>query len=112
MDMVTPAKARSAASVHATRSQFFRAGAMAGMLAAVCRSIRTSPMACGQNFGFTLKPAHSIGVARELIGKDFDRHIALQFRISRPIDLAHPATAYECRHFKRAELCADCDVHG
>src|SRR5262245_15814317 len=58
-----------------------------------------------ENFGLSLKPAHPICVARELIGQDFDRNVALQFRIARTIHLTHSALTEKGRNFERTKSC-------
>src|SRR5262245_57653196 len=45
----------------------------------------------GENFGFSLKSAHPICVTRELIGQNFDGHVAFELGVTGAIDLAHPA---------------------
>ena len=47
----------------------------------------------GRGPGLLLEPAQAIGIARDLRGQDFDRHVAAEPLVVRPIDLAHPAAA-------------------
>ena len=42
-----------------------------------------------QNFGFALEPRHALGIARESLGQNFQRHIAAEFRVVSAIDLTH-----------------------
>ena len=49
-----------------------------------------------EHFRFALKPADAIRIARELVRQDFDRNLALQFRIASAIHLAHAAFAEQC----------------
>src|SRR5262245_33125375 len=44
-----------------------------------------------ENLGLSLQSAHSICVTRELSGQNFDCDVALQFRITCAIHLAHSA---------------------
>ena len=64
-----------------------------------------------QHFRFTLEPAHPMGIARELIGKNLDRDFALPLRVARAIDLAHAALSWQRRDLIGAELRADSDRH-
>ena len=47
----------------------------------------------GEDFGFALEAAHTVGIARKLIRQDLDGDFALQLRIACAIDLAHSALA-------------------
>ena len=47
----------------------------------------------GGGLGLLLEAAHEVGLVGERVGKEFQRHIALQSRIASPIDLAHAAAA-------------------
>src|SRR5215831_5696637 len=58
-----------------------------------------------EKFGFPVEPAHPIRVMRELIGKNLDRHIALQLNVSSSIDFSHAALAEKGRNFERAKSC-------
>ena len=42
-----------------------------------------------------LEPADPVGIVRERRGQDFHGDVALEARIGRAIDLAHPACAQE-----------------
>ena len=53
----------------------------------------------GEDLGFTLEALHALFVASEGLREDLDRHLALQLRVARPVDLAHPPRAQ-----KRDEL--------
>ena len=50
-----------------------------------------------QRLGFAGEPRQPFGVAGEEIGQHLDRDIAVERRVARPIDLAHPAGAEEGR---------------
>jgi eukaryotic-like serine/threonine-protein kinase len=43
--------------------------------------------------------------------QDFDRHVAIQSRVSGPIHLSHPALAYQSEDFIRAEFIAGRERH-
>jgi hypothetical protein len=43
----------------------------------------------GEDFGFTLETGEPIGVISYRFGKDFDGDLTLQFRVCRPVHLAH-----------------------
>jgi hypothetical protein len=45
----------------------------------------------GQNLRFALKPAEAIGIIREVIGQQLDRHIPLKARVSCAKDDTHSA---------------------
>ena len=47
----------------------------------------------GDGLGLALESGERFGVAGELVGQDLDRDVALQPRVARPVDLAHPARA-------------------
>jgi hypothetical protein len=56
-----------------------------------------------EDLGFPLKSRKSVRIARERVGQNFNRHLALQPRIARAIHLAHTACANERDDFVRAE---------
>jgi len=47
----------------------------------------------GSGLGFLLKAAKTVGIARPVLGKHFDRHVAFQCGIAGAIDFAHAARA-------------------
>jgi hypothetical protein len=53
-----------------------------------------------------VKTREAIGIIGNGVGKDCDRDIALQLRIPRQIDLAHPSSAERGEDFVRAEASA------
>ena len=55
----------------------------------------------GEDLGFALEARQPIGVVRERFGQDLDRDVAIQLRVARAIDLAHPACADAARGFRR-----------
>ena len=58
-----------------------------------------------------LKAADTIRMPAEFFGKNFDRHVAFEFRIARTVNLAHSPAADETRNDVRAELRSDSDRH-
>jgi hypothetical protein len=52
---------------------------------------------------FTLEARQSLGIVREPIRQDFERYVAPEFHIARPIYLAHPAGANRREDFVRAK---------
>src|SRR5207244_3278212 len=65
-----------------------------------------------QCFGFTLKAAKAIVIAREFFGQYLDGDVAFQSRIARTVDLTHPAFTQQCSNLVRTELRADRQRHG
>ena len=58
-------------------------------------------------FGFALEARQAIGIARERLGRILMRDVAIQLRVARAIDLAHPAFADRRGDFVDAETSAD-----
>ena len=52
---------------------------------------------------FALEPRQTLGIRHECRGQHLDRDVALELRIGRAIDLAHPARAQLSGDFVRAE---------
>src|SRR5262249_10573441 len=50
------------------------------------------------------EPGEPLGVPRHRIGKHLDRDLAMQLRVFRPVDLAHPSRAERRENFVRAEF--------
>ena len=44
----------------------------------------------GENLGFPLKPRKTIRISGKRLGQGLERHLAVQLRVSRPIDLPMP----------------------
>ena len=63
----------------------------------------------GEDFRFTLEPGKTLSVCREELGQNFERDVALQSRVSGPIDLSHPAGPQSGKDFVRAEAGAGGD---
>ena len=49
------------------------------------------------------KPCDALGIATDVLRKDFDRDVAAQSCIARPIHLAHTAGANRSKNLKNAE---------
>jgi hypothetical protein len=47
----------------------------------------------GEKLGLPFKAGQTVGIPRELLGKELHRHIAPENRISRSVHLSHPARA-------------------
>ena len=47
----------------------------------------------GDGLGFPSEARQTVGVSREGIGKNLQRHITIQFRVARAVDLAHATSA-------------------
>jgi hypothetical protein len=60
-----------------------------------------------QNPCLALEPRATIGVRREDLGQNLDRHVAPQRRIARTVDVTHPACAEEHANFVRPKTLAD-----
>ena len=56
-----------------------------------------------EGLGFAREPCEPVGVARERVGQDFDRDVAIELRIARAIHLAHAAGTNGGEDFVRAE---------
>ena len=59
-----------------------------------------------EGLGFAREPGEPVGVAREEIGQDFDRDVAIELRIARAIHLAHAPGPEGGKDFVRAKACA------
>ena len=53
---------------------------------------------------FLFKPVQPFGVQRKRLRQDLDRHLALQSRIARPIDLAHSPGSQQADNFIRPKF--------
>jgi hypothetical protein len=49
----------------------------------------------GQRLRFPSETRHALRIMRERIGEDFERHVAIESRVARPINLPH-AAGTEC----------------
>ena len=47
----------------------------------------------GDGLGFPSEARQPVGVSREGIGKNLQRHITIQFRVARAVDLTHATSA-------------------
>ena len=57
----------------------------------------------GEGLGFTLEASETVGVMREFLGEDLDRHVAIQPGVARAIDLPHSAFANRRADFVNAQ---------
>jgi hypothetical protein len=65
----------------------------------------------GEHLRFPLEARQAIRVQREGLGQDFQRDVASELRIPRPVHLAHPARAEQVQNLVRAETCAGSESH-
>ena len=61
----------------------------------------------GQDFGFPLEATHSLAVGGELLGQDFERHVAVELSVGSPVDLTHAAFAELGGYFIVSDSLAD-----
>jgi hypothetical protein len=61
----------------------------------------------GQHPRLALEPRATIGVGREDVRQNLDRHVASERRIARTVDVTHPACAEERADFVRPKTLAD-----
>ena len=61
----------------------------------------------GQDFRFSLKAAHALGIGGELLGQDFQRDISVQLGIGGAVDLAHAAFTDFLQDFVMADACPE-----
>src|SRR5262245_54725536 len=65
----------------------------------------------GEDVGFAREPRAPIGVPGEQRRQDFQRDLALQLRVARAIDLAHPARAEGSENLVGTKVSAGCQPH-
>src|SRR5204863_7742647 len=65
----------------------------------------------GERLRFALEPREAIGIGGDGIGQDLDRHVAIELRVARAIDLAHAAGAEWGDDFVRADARAGSEGH-
>ena len=61
----------------------------------------------GEDLGLSLEPGEAIRVSGKRVGEDLQRHLAVELRVSRLIDLPHPAFADEGGDVVMAEAGTD-----
>ena len=61
---------------------------------------------------FTLEAPQRVGIVRKVGRQDLDRHLAMETRVARAIDLAHPSCAQRTDDLVGAELRAGRKRHG
>jgi len=64
-----------------------------------------------EDLGFPLEPRKPILIRRECLWQDFDRDVALQPGVMRPLDLPHAADSQGGQHLVRAETSAGEERH-
>ena len=65
----------------------------------------------GEHLRLALEPGKTIRIGRYTVWQDFDCNVAIELRVARAIDLAHPAPAERSEDFVRAEACAGSEGH-
>jgi hypothetical protein len=58
----------------------------------------------GHRLRLPLEPRERVGIGGDAFGEDLDRHLAVQARVARAVDLAHAAGAEGSQNLVRAEL--------
>ena len=61
---------------------------------------------------FPLEPRERVGIGRDGLRENFDRHVAIQLRVPRPLHLSHPARADRRENLLRAEASPGGKCHG
>jgi hypothetical protein len=64
-----------------------------------------------ERLGFACESGESVGVIGERIREDLQRDVAIEFRVTRPIHLPHPAFADLGGDFVDAETGTGCEGH-
>ena len=62
-------------------------------------------------FGLALEPRERIRVRRQVPGKDFDRHLAIELRVARAVDLAHSPRTEWPEDLVVTEFCSGGETH-
>ena len=65
----------------------------------------------GENLRLTLEPGQPIRIVGKRFRQDLQRHLTLELRVGRLVDLAHPALADQGGDLVVAEPGADCKRH-
>ena len=65
----------------------------------------------GQHLRLALESSQSFGVVGELIGEDFDRHVATELGVLGSVDLTHPAFANGLDYLVVGELVTRLERH-
>ncbi len=66
----------------------------------------------GERLRLALEPRQAVGIRGEELRQDLDRHLPIELRVARPIDLPHPAGAKRIDYFIGTELGAGGQGHG
>jgi hypothetical protein len=66
----------------------------------------------GQDLRLAFEACEPVGIEHESFGQDFQRDVAIELRVSRPINLTHAARAERGNDFVRPESSAGCKRHG
>ena len=74
------------------------------------QSVPLSLTGGSQHLGFSLKPAHALGIGGKLLGQDLERHILVELGIGGTVDLAPTAFTDFLQDFVGADGCCDCGM--
>ncbi len=66
----------------------------------------------GEELGFALEAGEAIGIGRERVWQDLERHVAVELRVAGAVDLAHTAVADLAGNGVRTEAVTDGQSHG
>jgi hypothetical protein len=66
----------------------------------------------GEYLRFSPEPSESIRIERERIRQHLERHVTIQLRVTRPVDLAHATSANQRDNLVWAEASAGSESHG
>ena len=65
----------------------------------------------GERLRLAFEARQTIRIGGKQLRQDLQRHVAVQARIARAIDLAHPAGAEHGLNLERSQACARTDCH-
>jgi hypothetical protein len=65
-----------------------------------------------ENLSLAFEARKPVGIEREEFGQDLQRDVAIEHRVTRAIDLAHPARTKRRQYLVRAEASAERKSHG
>ena len=65
----------------------------------------------GEDLRFTTESREPVWIAGDRCGQHFQRHVAIELGVARPVDLAHPSGANGAGDLVRADACAGGQRH-
>ena len=66
----------------------------------------------GERLRLALEPRQAVGIRGEDLRQDLDRHLPIELRVARPLDLPHPACSERAEDFVRAHPASRNEPHG